>query len=380
LLGTGALVGIALGCAPADAARVAPGGALDVTVSLESRFIVSLGDADDALLDETLTSGPDFFNDTEVRLALAGGHAATETRYGAVVVFEADTNVAENTDETWLFLRREGWGEARLGDDDGVSSLGAGIVAGDEGAALSAASIAAGTGGLDADLVSDLFGAPTYEPLGTAHATKVSYATPKLGGLNVAVSYTPNLAEIAEDAGNGDALAGGRVAAGDVVEGIVHYAGELGEVELLASLSGLRGEIGDEDAAGGDGYWAVQAGAVVEAFGVSLAGSYLTERVGSLEVDAVTLGVAVDLGDEDEAGGVGLSLNYGRIVGSDDLAVDDAELDEPHVLVASADYGVLPGLVLQADVAYFDNDVRGDVADAGDDEGVFGVAAISLSF
>jgi hypothetical protein len=48
--------------------------------------------------------------------------------------------------------------------------------------------------------------------------------------------------------------------------------------------------------------------------------------------------------------------------------------------VLSADYGLLPGLVLQGDLAYFDNDVKGDVVDADDDDGWFGVAALSLSF
>ncbi len=380
LLGTTALAGFALWLEPAGAAEVQAGGALDIKLSGEARFITSYGNTDDALLDDTVTSGLDFFNDTSVDVRLDGRHDATGIEYGGYIEFQADTNVEENTDETWIYLRG-GWGEAHLGDDDGVSSISAGIVGGEDGAALSAASVAAGTGGLDGDIVSDLFGASTYEPLGTDDATKISYATPKFGGLNFGVSYTPNLAEIFDGAGNGDSLASKDVAAGDIVEGIAHYVGEFGEVRLLGSLSGLYGDIKDEDAAGGDDYWAAQAGAVVEAFGVSVGGSYLTEEVGSLEVDAVTLGIGAGFGGDDEGvGGFNVSLNYGQIISSDDLSLNDSEVDEPYTLVVSADYGIAPGLILQGDVAYFDNDVEGEPANADDDNGWFAVMALALEF
>jgi hypothetical protein len=380
LLGTTALAGLALWFEPAGAAEAQAGGALDIKLSGEARFITSYGNTDDALLDDTVTSGLDFFNDTSVDVLVDGKHDATGIEYGGYIEFQADTNVEENTDETWIYLRG-GWGEAHLGDDDGVSSISAGIVGGEDGAALSAASVAAGTGGLDGDIVSDLFGASTYEPLGTDDATKISYATPKFGGLNVGVSYAPNLAEIFDGAGNGDSLASKDVAAGDIVEGIAHYVGEFGEVRLLGSLSGLYGDIKDEDAAGGDDYWAAQAGAVLEAFGVSVGGSYLTEEVGSLEVDAVTLGIGAGFGgDDDGVGGFNVSLNYGQIISSDDLSLNDSEVDEPYTIVASADYGIAPGLILQGDVAYFDNDVEGEPANADDDNGWFAVMALALEF
>ncbi len=380
LLGTTALAGVAFGPGLLGAAEVRPGGALDITLAGEARFITSYGATDDALLDDTVTSGLDFFNDTSVDVLIRGKHDATGIEYGGYVEFQADTDVTENTDETWLYLRG-GWGEVHLGDDDGVSSFSAGIVAGDDGAALSAASVAAGTGGLDGDIVSDMFGASTYEPLGTDDATKISYVTPKFGGLNVGISYTPNLAEIFDGSGNGDTLADKDVAAGDVVEGIAHYGAEIGEVKVLASLSGLHGDIKDESAAGGDDYWAAQAGAVIEAFDIRLGGSYLTEKVGSLEVDAVTVGIGTSLGgDEEGVGGINLSLNYGQIISSDNLSVNDSEQDEPYTLVASADYGIAPGLILQGDVAYFDNDVKGEPANADDDSGWFAVMALAVEF
>jgi hypothetical protein len=120
---------------------------------------------------------------------------------------------------------------------------------------------------------------------------------------------------------------------------------------------------------------------VLYLFDVGLAGSYLKEEVGSLEVDVITAGISISLGGDDEdVGGVNLSLNYGQIISSDDLIVNDSELGEPYTLVASADYGIAPGLILQGDIAYFDNDVKGDPANANDDNGWFAVTALSLEF
>jgi len=113
--------------------------------------------------------------------------------------------------------------------------------------------------------------------------------------------------------------------------------------------------------------------------GIDVGGSYLTERVGTLEIDAVTLGVGAGFGGDDEGvGGFDVSLNYGQIIRSRNLVVEDAELEEPYVLVLSANYGLVPGLVLQGDVARFDNDYED--GGPGDGEGWVGVAGLVLEF
>ena len=114
LLGATGLAGVALGSSAAGAAEVRRGGALDLTLSGEARFITSYGDTDDALLDDTVTSGLDFFNDTSVGVLLAGTHDTTDIEYGAYIEFQADTNVTENTDETWLYMSGD-WGQVRFG-------------------------------------------------------------------------------------------------------------------------------------------------------------------------------------------------------------------------------------------------------------------------
>jgi hypothetical protein len=154
----------------------------------------------------------------------------------------------------------------------------------------------------------------------------------------------------------------------------VGYAGSFGGLDLTAMLSGLHGDIKDEDAAGGDEYWAAQGGPVLGAFGVELAGSYLMQEAGGLEADSFTLGLATKLGRAD------VSINYGRFLDADGLVVNGNELGEPWTVILSANVGLMPGLVLAADFGYFDNDVEGEVVNADDDNGWQGVTPLGLAF
>ena len=97
--------------------------------------------------------------------------------YGGTIEFEADTNWTDNTDETWVFLSG-GWGEVRLGDEDGVadnSSVGQ--------------VIAAGTGGIDGS--DAVISAALVYLTNSNDATKIRYYTPSFGGFSVGVDYTP---------------------------------------------------------------------------------------------------------------------------------------------------------------------------------------------
>ena len=91
------------------------------------------------------------------------------------IEFEADTNNTANTDETWIFLRG-GWGEIRLGDEDGVV----------DNSVVGGQTLAAGTGGIDgSDAV--IAAAPLVFLANSNDATKVRYYTPSFGGLSLGV-------------------------------------------------------------------------------------------------------------------------------------------------------------------------------------------------
>ena len=115
LLATTAFVGASVVSltASAYAAEVTPGGALDLTITGFARFEAFGGEQDDLQLDDTLSRGLDFRNDTEVHVLARAKDEETGLEYGATIEFEADTNSTTNTDETWIFLRaagaRSGW-------------------------------------------------------------------------------------------------------------------------------------------------------------------------------------------------------------------------------------------------------------------------------
>lgn len=374
---TSALVGIGLGSSVASAAEVTPGGALDVEISGFARFLAIGGDVDNFLLDDSVSTGLDFFNDTEVHFTAKGEDDTTGTEYGATIEFEADTNATENTDETWLFLRG-GWGEARFGDEDGAAD--------NDGLSVNAANISDGVGtdGLEGDQW-EVFagGTRTYEPLGTSDSTKIRYYTPEFGGLQFGVSYTPNLNEINSGSDNGDDVAIKDVEAGDVVEGALRYEGELGGLDLTAGVSGLYGDIKDEDASGGDDYWALQGGLIVGLFGLDVGGGYLKQEAGEIETDSITFGVGAGFGpaiDDDDGELVRVALTYGRFLDTDDLTVNDNELGEPWLVILSATLGLMPGLTLAGDVGYFDNDVEGEEVGTSGDDGWQAVGRLGVAF
>ena len=187
--------GLAMSAGAAGAAEVMPGGALDLTITGFLRAEAFGGQQDDLQLDPELSRGLDFRNDTEIHILARAEDEATGLEYGATIEFEADTNETFNTDESWIFLRG-GWGELRLGDQDGVV----------DNSTIGGQTIAAGTGGIDgSDAV--ITAAPVVFLTLTDDATKIRYYTPSFSGFSVGVSYTPTQEEVDSDALNGQFIA-----------------------------------------------------------------------------------------------------------------------------------------------------------------------------
>ena len=167
-----------------------------------------------------------------------------------------------NTDETWIFLRG-GWGELRLGDEDGVV----------DNSVIGGQTIAAGTGGIDgSDAV--ITAAPGGLPDSTPTTPPRSATTRRASAASaLGVSYTPTQEEVDSGANEWPVLrAQGwrrrRWQGQNVFEGGLVYDGELGGVGIEASVVGLYGELknGGEDDFGGDKWWGVQGGAALDLF------------------------------------------------------------------------------------------------------------------
>ena len=363
MLGTSALIGAGVLTAgatlPAGAAEVLPGGYPDLTISGFARFRAHGGDIKEARSSDTLSNELDFSNDTEVHVIARAKDEQTGLEYGGTIEFEADTNRTDNTDETWLFVRG-GWGEFRLGDEDGVV----------DNSVVGASIIAAGTGGIDGSIV-DTFATGVVFLTNSNDATKIRYYTPSFGGFSVGVSYTPQQDSVNSGANNGDLLATTEVEAQNVVDGGLIYEGDFGGFGITAALLGITGDLKESDSEFGDGSWhGVQGGLATTIFGFKVAGSYATEKVGDVDKDFFNVGVGYGYGP------VNLSVNYGKVLESS----DEAQFDKPSNLVFSADYALAPGLVLAGDVGIFDNDLRDDADFDGDDNGWQAVGRLGLAF
>ena len=306
VLGTSALVGVAmLGVAasvPAAAAEVSPGGALDLTLTGFLRAEFGGGEYDDSQLDNSFARGLDFRNDSEVHVLARGKDEQTGLEYGATVEFEADTNSRCNTDETWIFMRG-GWGEVRIGDEDGVA----------DNSAVGAQTIAAGTGGIDG---SELRRSPrrrsSTSPTPTTPPRSATTRRASAGSAPACRSRRPRTTSAAAPttASNIARKNGATAMQGEnVVEGGLVYDGEFGGVGVLASVVGLYGELvnGGEDTFGDDKWQGVQAGASVDLFGFKLAGSYGYNEVGEQTNQFATAGIGYGFGP------VNTSVTYGQL-------------------------------------------------------------------
>ncbi|MEK0081843.1 porin [Benzoatithermus flavus] len=340
LLGTTAVLGAGLMTAAvpsvAGAAEVKPGGALDLTLTGFARFRAHGGQLDDARLSNAFSRDLDFSNDTEVHVVARAKDERTGLEYGGTVEFEADTNATANTDESWIFVRG-GFGEIRLGDEDGVA----------DNSSVGAQTIAAGTGGIDGSVI-DTIGTPVVYLLNNNDATKIRYYTPTFGGFQFGISYTPQQAAVDSGAGNGDSLATKGVEAQNVVDAGLTYKGEFGGVGVTASVVGITGDLKDSSVFGGGSWHGWQAGAAFDIFGFKVAGSYADEKVGDADRTWYTAGVGYGYGPAN------VSVTYGKAIDTNAFWAGD----KPSNLVFSADYALMPGLVLAGDVGFFNNDAR----------------------
>lgn len=341
LMGTTALLGAAAFVVPSSAA------AFDVNISGWFRFQTVLGDLEESLGRDAPSF--DFVTDSEVHVQAVNTDDETGIRYGVTVEFETDpqnnlggggTNTGGAViDESWIFIDGA-FGGFRLGNEDGAL----------DNSKIGAYNIAAGTGGIDGQGVV----APVqFAPTNSGDATKIRYDSPSFGGFTIHASYTPYSGE------EGNRVATGNENYENWIEGSLNYDGSFGGLDV-----GVAGSVGaaEGNAAGVDDYLGFNVGAVVGFSGFDVSASYWEEDDGpSGDQKAYTLGAAAALGPAD------LSVTWAQIFDSDSG-------EEPTNLVLSGTVGVLPGVSLRGDVAFFDRDA------GGDDDGVSGVVRLQVAF
>ncbi|MCB2082129.1 MAG: porin [Rickettsiales bacterium] len=341
---------------------------LDVIVGGEINFQAGYADQKSAFKTGQYTRETKFANDTEVHVNVEG-QVDNGVRYGAVIEMEADVNADArneglNADKTYIWLESAG-GRIELGNNEGAEAA----------MAVNAATIARGTGGIDGDdeFYINLGGTPflIHPDLPAADiggiaedATKVTYYTPDMNGVQMGMSYTP-------DQGDGGTASGftGEIPGTDQenVFGLgLNYQGQYEEVGVEASLVG---EFGDAEAAGTEDVSAWGGGLVLSSRGFSLAGSYHDWGDSGLAVGTVNDDQNVwTVGGAYETGPFGVSVTY----------LDSESQDHDFTnLSFGADYQLAPGLVPYVEVTLFDADENGTTVD---NDGSVVLVGAELSF
>ncbi len=348
LLGSTAIVGAGMFFAnPAHAQ-------LEVTLSGYTEFgVIWAEEQDEVQPPEGSGQNFDFFMDNEVFIQAQGTDDATGIIYGSRVeievgsfgvVGEEDDQGDAFTDEVQLFFSGA-FGRVELGQDDGAADV----------MQLDAASVAAGTGGIDGDLPILL---TTGAILDTGDAAKVTYFTPRVAGFQAGISYVPDVDL-------------GPVVTEDFIEAGVNFVGQFAGFDLgvsaVATLPDGFEEIGDSAA------WAV--GGTAGFAGLNFGASYGNEEIelddfAGRDLTFITAGVGFGLGPANA------SFNYEY----DDF--NEGGVDDAHLFVVSADVGLMPGVVLKGDVGYTTDNVDiGEVLDEDEaDDSFAAVLTVQLNY
>lgn len=280
-------------------------------------------------------SGYAFFADTDIEIG-AYTTVLDEVDVGASLTLDANAGGDDtvNADDAYIYLDN-GFGLFQLGRTSGA----------EDDMALSAATIAPGTGGIDGDTAN--LGQVEIETSGDA--AKISYFTPRIGGVQFGASYTPDLGD-AEDEND-------RVIDLENYVGLgLNFVRTFGETELSLATVASFAESEFSDA---DDLKAYAVGGTLALDQVQLGASYGHSASDFFfDNDFATLGVTVGVGE----GEAGLGYNF----------VDEKSAGITHIFVLSGDTPILPNVELQGDVSYADPE--------GEDGNVASVLAIELGF
>lgn len=318
----------ATSAAAADDIEILAGGELKFGVTMAENELLSEGEGD---------RGYAFFTDSELYIEVDVS-PAEDLEIGIEIVLEADADQLDevNADETYMFFSGA-FGLMQLGRTEGA----------EDGMALGADTIAAGTGGIDGD--TENLG--DVQVVTSGDAAKISYYTPRIGGLQLGASFAPDTGDEEGDSDTSDD------ASEDFEDHLgvgLNFVQAFGDHEVGAAVVG---SFGSSEEVAGDDLAAFSIGGTLALQKVDFGASYGEVRE-AVDFDFATIGITFGL--EDAAAGIG--YNY----------VDEKGGAITHVIVLSGDIGLFEGVELQSDVSYADpKDERTNIAS---------VVALEVSF
>jgi outer membrane protein OmpU len=326
--------------------------AQDFEVSLQgyTEFQVQ-GATNETLNDDDGDRGYGFFMDNEVHV-LASGTTDTGIQYGSIVELEVGSGYNQDdafVDEVMLFFSGA-FGRIELGQEDGAEDV----------MHVDASTVAAGTGGIDGDVpnLPSVGGTAGWEVTDSGDATKATYFTPRVAGFQLGASYTP-------DFPTGDSSGVDADGFGNGIGGGANWSGSFAGLDLIIDAVGHFAEQEDPALAGAGDIedWAV--GLNTEFAGLALGGA-VGQKMDFAEANFANAGIGFGFGP------VNTSVNYNFL--------EPDEGDNQHFVDVGADVGILPGVVLKADVAWNSNDPGTGPDDTGEDDSLAGLVGVQINY
>ncbi|MDB2415058.1 porin [Rickettsiales bacterium] len=396
LLATTALGMFAAGAAHAEGPTVTVGGFMDFQFANTDQNSVFTEVGDGRFNSDSHTR-----HEAELHFKI-DGKTDNGLGYGAYIELEANVNPDDGTGTTtnnaengYIYVE-SGFGRVEVGPtydagsslkvDAGTLARATGGIAGDfyNFAALSSAS--QGTDGNDNFYVlpglPTLYGNPGVAVDGTnsgpATANKISYYSPRISGVQLGVSFTPDQGERGTAVGlSGKGTSNGQFR--DVWNAGLNYQGQYESIGVEASVTGEWGDVEEVVASANtlDDLKAYAAGLNVSYAGFTAGGSwgnvdeYGQTKTMNSEITYWTLGGAYEFGP------FAASVTYmSSEVENGTSAGLDNEFDN---LVIGADYQLAPGLVPYVEVSFFDTDDN-DATTTSDNDGTIVLIGTELNF
>jgi outer membrane protein OmpU len=296
----------------------------------------------------------EFQNETEIHIR-ADGKADNGLLYGAKIELENEASGGGIvTDEASVYAGGA-WGRITLGDDDG---------AGDE---LFVYAPVVGNGQIDEDWFD--FAGPGIDtddllsPTDTSDATKITYLSPVLGGLQAGVSYTPQSDDEAQSVVGFKAVDpdADENLYKDLVEAGISYTREFAGVSLVLAGAYVHGDAKEGSTAQDFDAWGV--GTQIGWRGFKLGGSYNDN--GDSQIETEEPGTkSWNVGLAYEADDWGVAAQYQKV---------DVTGRDINIYAVGAEYQIAQGLTFGPEVIFFDDD-----PDVGD--GYVALATLNLDF
>lgn len=300
----------------------------------------------------------------------AEGQAANGLKYGFVIELEGSTQ-DNQIDESYIWLS-DSFGRAILGNEDGVANTGYRVPSATKSKAIKLEGQDYNPANPGGGHLLPKFTSPSNF---SSDASKLIYFSPRFSGIQLGVSYAPDLSKHPATSGTGAAVQGGfesdvDAQAGDALELLATYKEKFDKLGVDLAFTYYRDQVEDDDGSaagiarrasaddrqsyyvgGGISYEGFSIGASYQYTDNYRAQSYASPGYKDVTLDQFLVGALYVTGPWS----FGVNLGYGVVdVGPNSFAGNVDREDELFAGIVGVGYALTPGISLDAGVQYYD--------------------------